>query len=123
MDGRTFTPDMVMGEARQGLKVVYSTDSRPTKSMEENAVGSDLLILEGMYGEAENYPKARENRHMMMQEAAEIGRRAKPKEMWLTHYSPSMGHPEVFAKELKKICPELVVTKDGAMKELKFEDE
>ena len=28
-DGRTFTPDMVLGADRRGLKVTYCTDTRP----------------------------------------------------------------------------------------------
>lgn len=120
LDGRTYTPDMVMGEARKGLKVTYSTDSRPTKSMEENAVGSDLLILEGMYGEEENYAKAKENRHMMMQEAAKIAAKAGVPELWLTHYSPAMPRPELYLEELKRIFPGVVIAKDGRSTELKF---
>ena len=109
-----------MGEARRGLKVTYSTDSRPTKSMEENAVGSDLLILEGMYGEEENYAKAKENRHMMMQEAAEIAAKAGVPELWLTHYSPAMPKPEIYWDELKRIFPNVIVARDGRSKELRF---
>lgn len=40
-EGQTFTPDMVMGEARKGLKVTYCTDTRPVPAITENAVGSD----------------------------------------------------------------------------------
>lgn len=123
MDGRTFTPDMVMGGARKGLKVTYSTDSRPTKSMEENAVDSDLLILEGMYGEEENFQKARENRHMMMQEAARIAAAAEVPELWLTHYSPAMPRPDQFADEIKRIFPNAVIARDGRSVTLRFEDE
>lgn len=123
MDGRTYTPDMVMGETRKGLKVTYSTDSRPTKSMEDNAVGSDLLILEGMYGEAENYQKAKENRHMMMQEAARIALKVQAPELWLTHYSPAMPKPELFADEIKGIFPKTVIARDGRSVELRFSDE
>ncbi len=123
VDGRTFTPDMVMGEARRGLKVTYSTDSRPTKSMEENAVGSDLLILEGMYGEEENFAKAKENRHMMMQEAAKIAAKAGVPELWLTHYSPAMPKPEIYWDELKQIFPNVIVARDGRSTELKFAEE
>ena len=35
--GKVYTPDMVLGPARKGLKVTYCTDSRPTVSMEEHA--------------------------------------------------------------------------------------
>ena len=33
VEGKEITPDMVMGEARKGLKVTYCTDSRPTDSI------------------------------------------------------------------------------------------
>ena len=36
-DGRIFTPDMVLGPARKGLKIAYSTDTRPTDSIRANA--------------------------------------------------------------------------------------
>lgn len=68
-DGKVYTPDMVLGPARKGLKVTYCTDSRPTVSMEEHAKESDLLICEGMYGEPEKDAKAREYKHMTMKEA------------------------------------------------------
>ena len=47
LDGRVYTPDMVMGAPRKGLKVTYCTDSRPVKSISENAQGSDLVYLRG----------------------------------------------------------------------------
>ena len=122
-DGRVFTPDMVLGEARKGLKVMYCTDTRPTKSMEENAAGCDLLILEGMYGDMENYPKAREHRHMMMQEAARVAAGAQVPQLWLTHYSPAMPRPEEYLEDVKRIFPETVIAKDGRSVELRFEEE
>ncbi len=51
--GKIYTPDMVMGEARKGLKVTYCTDTRPTEGIVKHAAGSDLFICEGMYGEPE----------------------------------------------------------------------
>ena len=49
--GKTYTPEMVLGAPRKGLKLTYCTDTRPTNSIRENAKGSDLFICEGMYGE------------------------------------------------------------------------
>ena len=43
VDGKVFTPDMVLGPPRKGLKVTYTTDTRPTQSIRDNAKGSDLL--------------------------------------------------------------------------------
>ena len=122
VEGKTFTPDMVLGETRKGLKVTYCTDSRPTEGIVEQADGADLFICEGMYGEPENITKAKEKKHMTMYEAATIAKRAQVKEMWLTHYSPSLIRPEDFMKDVKKIFQNSVAAKDSRSVELKFED-
>ena len=57
-DGKTYTPEMVLGAPRKGLKLTYCTDTRPTNSIRENAKGSDLFICEGMYGEKEKAAKS-----------------------------------------------------------------
>ncbi len=120
--GITYTPEMVLGEARKGLKVTYCTDSRPTDFIVQNASEADLFICEGMYGEPDMLDKAREHKHMTMYEAAEMARDAKVKEMWLTHYSPSFLHPEEYKKEVRKIFPATVISRDGQITDLKFED-
>ena len=84
------TPDMVLGPPRKGLKLTYTTDTRPTNSIRENAKDSDLFICEGMYGEKEKAAKAVEYKHMTFYEAAHLAKDAQVKEMWLTHYSPSL---------------------------------
>ena len=122
-DGRTYTPDMVLGEARKGLKVTYCTDTRPTDSIVTAAKGSDLLILEGMYGEPDKLSKAKENKHMTMYEAARIAKQAEVPELWLTHYSPSLMRPEEYMGEVRKIFPDAVAPRDGKTVELRFSDE
>lgn len=121
--GVTYTPDMVLGEQRKGLKVTYCTDTRPTDAIAANAAGSDLLILEGMYGEPDKLAKARENKHMTMYEAAKLARAAGVPQLWLTHYSPSLTHPEEFLGEVRKIFPGTIAAKDGRSIELNFEGE
>ena len=122
-EGRIFTPDMVLGAPRKGIKLTYCTDTRPTKSIVENAAGSDLFICEGMYGEPGKEAKAREYKHMTFKEAAGLARDAAVKEMWLTHYSPSLVHPEDYMGDVKKIFPMASVCRDGRTKELDFEEE
>ena len=122
-DGVTYTPDMVLGPERKGLQVTYCTDTRPMSIIAEYAKGSDLFICEGMYGEPEKQANAREHRHMTMQEAAALGRQAEPDRMWLTHFSPSLNHPEEYLKELRKIYPPIQTGKDGMSVDLNFEDE
>jgi ribonuclease Z len=121
-DGMLYTPDMVLGDARKGLKVTYCTDSRPTELITANAKESDLLILEGMYGEPDKTAKAKENRHMTMYEAAQIAKAADVPELWLTHYSPSLNRPEQYMDAVKKIFPNAWAAKDGRSVELNFDD-
>jgi ribonuclease Z len=121
-DGMLYTPDMVLGDARKGLKVTYCTDSRPTELITANAKESDLLILEGMYGEPDKTAKAKENRHMTMYEAAQIAKAADVPELWLTHYSPSLNRPEQYMDAVRKIFPNAWAAKDGRSVELNFDD-
>ncbi len=122
-DGKIFTPEMVLGPERKGLKVTYCTDTRPTESIVENACGSDLLILEGMYGEPDKLEKAKEHKHMTMYEAAKIAKASDVPELWLTHYSPSLAHPEEYIRDVRKIFPRSIAAKDGRTVELNFAEE
>jgi ribonuclease Z len=123
LEGKTYTPDMVMGEARKGLKVTYCTDTRPTEAIIKNAKNADLFICEGMYGEPDKKDKAKEYKHMTFYEAADLAVKADVTKMWLTHYSPSLTRPEEYKKEVRAIFPQTYIAKDGWSEELKFEDE
>ena len=120
--GNVYTPDMVLGPARKGIKLTYCTDTRPTDSIRENAAGADLFICEGMYGEKDKQKKAREYKHMTFYEAAQLAKDARVKEMWLTHYSPSLIKPEEYIDEVRAIFPASVAAKDRRTVELVFED-
>jgi ribonuclease Z len=122
-DGRLYTPDMVLGGERKGLKVTYCTDTRPTDSLREAAKDTDLLILEGMYGDPEEAEKAVAKKHMTMQEAATLAKESGTKELWLTHYSPAMNWPDNYRDTVKKIFADAHISKDGRSKELNFEEE
>lgn len=121
--GRTLTPDMVLGESRKGIKVAYCTDTRPVPVIAEYAKDADLFICEGMYGEDGKEAKAREHKHMTFCEAAGLAKEANPKEMWLTHYSPSLTRPEEFMDKVKEIFPRAKAARDGFTVELGFEED
>lgn len=120
-EGRIFTPEMVLGPPRKGIKLTYTTDTRPTQSIRENAKDSDLFICEGMYGEKERQAKAVEYKHMTFYEAASLAKEAQVREMWLTHYSPSLTRPEEYMDEVRRIFPAAKAGKDGMTAELSFE--
>lgn len=120
---RTLTPDMVLGADRRGIKVTYCTDTRPVPVISEYAKDADLFICEGMYGEDGKEAKAREYKHMTFYEAARLAKEAEPKEMWLTHYSPSLTRPEEFMDKVKEIFPRAKAARDGWTAELGFDEE
>lgn len=119
---KTFYSDMVMGEARKGLKVTYTTDSRPVDSIVNNAKGSDLFICEGMYGENDKECKAKENRHMTFEEAARMAKAAEVEQMWLTHFSPSLVRPGDYIDRARRIFPAAELGSDGKSVDLMFRD-
>ena len=123
LDGRTYTPDMVMGPPRKGLKVTYCTDSRPADVIGKYAAGADLFICEGMYGEDDKIEKAKGYKHMTFREAATLARDAEVGEMWLTHYSPSLVRPDDYMDTVREIFPKAWPGKDGKSVELNFEED
>ena len=122
-DGTVYKPEMVMGAPRRGIKVTYCTDSRPVPVISEMAENADLFICEGMYGEDGKEAKAREYKHMTMYEAAGLAAKAGVPELWLTHYSPSMVHPEEFLDRVREIFPRTKLPRDGWTKTIDFVDE
>ena len=118
-----YTPEMVLGGARKGIKVTYTTDTRPTNSIIENAMGSDLFICEGMYGEKGDVNNAVKYKHMTFEEAARLAKAAQVQELWLTHYSPALGRPEPYMDGVKAIFANAFPGKDRKCKELNFEEE
>ena len=119
----TYTPEMLLGEPRKGLKVTYCTDSRPTEGIIKNAAGADLFICEGMYGEPDKKEKAKEYKHMTFYEAAHMAKQAEVAKLWLTHYSPSLTRPEDYKKEVQEIFPQTYIARDGWSEELMFAED
>ena len=74
-NGKIYTPDMVLGEQRKGIKLTYTTDTRPTESIRTHAAKADLFICEGMYGEKEKAAKAVEYKHMTLRRRENLRKR------------------------------------------------
>ncbi len=120
--GRIITPDLVMGPPRKGIKLTYCTDTRPAEALVKNAAGSDLLICEGMYAEKEKLAKARQYKHMTFYEAAQVAKEAGVKELWLTHFSPSLVRAEDYMPAVREIFANAHLGRDGKMIEMNFEE-
>ena len=123
LDGRVYTPDMVLGGARRGLKVTYCTDSRPVDAIAEAAAGSDLFICEGMYAEPDKLVKAKQFKHMTFYEAAELAKKAQVARLWLTHFSPSLVNAQQYMPAVREIFEQAELGKDGKSVELVFRED
>ncbi|HEX3077229.1 MAG TPA: ribonuclease Z, partial [Lachnospiraceae bacterium] len=122
-NGMVYTPDMVLGPVRKGIKVTYCTDTRPVPIISQYAHKADLFICEGMYGEKGMEEKAVSHKHMTFYEAARLAKEADVSEMWLTHYSPSLVRPEEYLEDTRKIFSNVKAAKDRKSVTLEFEKE
>ena len=120
-EGRVYTPEMVLGSPRKGLKVSYVTDSRPTPELLELISHSDLFICEGMYGDEGSRKKAVEKKHMLFSEAACLAGDGQVKELWLTHFSPALEHPEEYLPFTREIFENTHLGSSLKTKTLSFE--
>lgn len=110
-DGRTFTPDQVLGPPRPGRRIAYSGDTQPCLGVLEAALGADLFICEATYTH-DMVEKARENRHMTAQEAGGIAAKAKVRRLALTHISPRHRDSGPVLEEARRVFPDCVVAGD-----------
>lgn len=121
-NGICYSNEMVLGEERKGIKICYATDTRPCTNLQILSKDSDLFICEGMYGEDSYLEKALSNKHMLFSEAAHLAKSANVKELWLTHFSPSMINPEEYLYIAKDIFNNTILGEDRIKKTLHFED-
>jgi len=123
LEGKTLSPEIVLGEMRKGIKVCYCTDTRPTEGLVEFIKDADLFICEGMYGDEDNLGKAVQKKHMMFSEAGLLAKHGRVKELWLTHYSPSLRNPEEYIETVRTIFPNSIVGRDLLTKTINFAKE
>ena len=117
-DGRTVTPEEVVGPARAGRKLVLTGDTAPSEEIVEAAWGADVLVTEATFSDEER-ERAVETLHQTATQAAELARRAEVGLLALTHLSSRYFGPEI-AREARAIFPETVVPRDFDVIEVPF---
>jgi ribonuclease Z len=117
-DGRTVTPEAVLGPPRPGRKLVITGDTGPSEEVVEAAWGADVLVTEATFSEEER-ARAEETRHQTAAQAAEAARRANVSLLALTHLSNRYFGPEI-AREAREIFPETVVPRDFDVVEVPY---
>jgi ribonuclease Z len=109
-DGRTITPDSVLGPARPGRKLVLTGDTAPSPGVVQAAHKADVLVHEATFG-AEEAARARETLHATAAEAAEVAKLADVKLLALTHVSTRYFGSEL-AGEAREVFANTVVPRD-----------
>ncbi len=109
-DGRTITPDMVLGEERPGTRLVHVGDCGETDSLVEIVRGADGLVIEATYLEEER-EMAHQFSHLTARMAAELAQRAGVKTLYLTHLSRRYREKDILA-EAQSVFPQAVVVRD-----------
>jgi ribonuclease Z len=131
VDGRAIQPGEVLGPPRRGLRLVLATDTRPTPALPGfvrgdggagEGEGADLFIADAMYGDEEDKPKRWEAQHMTFAEAATIARDGGARQLWLTHFSPTLSDPDAYLDRATAIFPATTLGHDGLTTTLAFDE-
>lgn len=120
-EGKIYNSDMVLAEERKGIKICYATDTRPIDKLVDFIKGAEIFICEGMYGDNDEIVKAQEYNHMLFSEAAGLARKGNVKELWLTHFSPSLSEPEKYLLNAKDIFENTKIGEDRMCKTINFQ--
>jgi ribonuclease Z len=110
-DGRVIKPEQVVGPPRPGRKIVYTGDTRPFKGFVKFAAGADLLIHDATLDD-ELAERAAEDGHSTPSQAAKDAKKAKAKQLILTHISARYDDTSILLKQARKIFEKTQVAED-----------
>ena len=109
-DGRIITPDMVVGEAVPGTKMVYVGDIARLEPIAEHVKDAHALVIESTFLEVEADVAAAHG-HITAKQAAQFARDNGVKTLILTHISRRYAEREVIA-EARAVFPNTYVARD-----------
>ena len=122
VDGRTITPEELVGPARPGRRVVYTGDTRPCEGTVEASRGADVLIHEATFG-AEESERAHDTYHSIAEGAAQVAAAAEVDRLFLTHLSARYSDDaSPLEEEAKQAFPVTRVARDGLVVEVEYHD-
>ena len=110
-NGKTITPDMVLGPSRKGRMIVISGDTKPCEELIEFSKDADVLIHEATF-DSELEEVAKEYGHTTAFQAAEIAKKACVDKLFLVHISPRYFDSHVLENEARKVFLHSFVPKD-----------
>lgn len=112
VEGRTIRPREVLGPRREGRKVGYSGDTRPSATLARLFAGADLLIFDSTFA-AKDGDKAVDRMHSTCVEAAELAKKAGVRRLALTHFSARYRNVSPLVREAREVFPDAFAASDG----------
>jgi ribonuclease Z len=108
---KLITPEQVLGEKRNGRKIVYSGDTLACDQMINFSLESDILIHESTFNNSHK-DKAYETGHSTSAMAAEIAEKSNVKKLILTHISTRYKDTKVMEREAIEIFEDSCIAED-----------
>lgn len=109
-DGRTVTPDDVLGAPRRGRSVAYTGDCTPCEGVVELAKDVEVLVHDSTY--ADDFPDANKHGHSTAAQAAFMALKAGAQRLYLTHISPRYKDAGPLVEEARKVFSESFEARD-----------
>ena len=109
-DGRTISPDEVLGPVRPGTRLVHVGDAGRTQDILDVCRGADVLVIEATYLK-EEADMANQFAHLTADAAAELAVEAGVKHLILTHLSRRYRERDILA-QAQAIFPNSLVARD-----------
>jgi ribonuclease Z len=112
-DGRTITPDMVVGPPRQGKSIVYCLDTQFSERSIQLADKCTALIHETTFG-PDAIDMARERKHSTMEDAARVAKEAGVANLIATHFSSRYDGRQIaqIGEDAREIFEKITVGRD-----------
>jgi ribonuclease Z len=120
-NGQVIRSDEMMGAPRQGRKIVYSGDTRPFKGFAIFAAGADLVIHEATLDDTLS-EKAEVDGHSTPSQAAQEAKKAKAKNLVLTHISARYPDARLLLEQAQKFFKNVFLAEDFMELELPLPD-
>lgn len=109
-DGRTITPEEVLGEFQPGTRLVMVGDAGEIESLVEICWDADALVIEGTYLQ-EEAEMAQQFAHLTARSAAELASKAGVGHLYLTHVSRRYRDKDI-KKEAQQVFPDVTIARD-----------
>jgi ribonuclease Z len=116
--GGEVAPEQVMGQARQGRKVVVTGDTAPCEMTRIAAHGAQLLVHDATFADDER-ERAAETGHSTARQAAELAGEAQVGMLALVHIS-SRYHVGAVLDEAREAFPDTYAVRDYDLVEIPF---